>query len=934
MTNLKFVGDLPLWIGLLSALLVAGMSWRFYRRESLDLSRNLRWQLPFLRSLAFALGVLVLTQPVLHHRKTIGEPGRVNIYLDASQSMAMLDRHMSIGRKLMIAEQQDWLQPGTLNTASLQSADRIAEFRTAALAILGRESLTDTDLRQLQEQLQSELSQLTADVPLQNMADSAQSEASLTDLITTLSGLTASAAGQPIDVTAERLTDACTQLLPIEQRLRSLFEDQVQTLAESGDEAVAAALTMFNDTPRWRRAERSLLETSHALLAELKAQHNIEVLALQDIHATELWNGLSNSQIPAQLSASPDTATTNLSSGLAESQDVQVNYQASEATDDDSSADSEPKGSTASTNTAVVLFTDGQHNSGPSVLQTARILGSQGVAVFPIAMGATTRAPDVAVSGLEYPEMVFRKDRVRGTIIIDDAMPAGQPMFAEVTHQQTVLWREQLLTQNTGERRIEFEFDIDQLVDEIGAQFDSTIKKNAVPISLTASIVPLEGEAELQNNSRALRFSAITQNHRLLLLDGRSRWETRYLKNVFERDPQWDIDVIIAGPGNDEESLPHGTGNDTFPETRDALFDYDLIIFGEIDAELFADHEFTWLREFVEVRGGGIVFIDGSRRKLSQLTEQNLKALLPVEWKPVGIASKPGMLQLTDKGAQEPALTLDADINGNKRFWNELPSPHSLNHVDVLPGAEILVEAVVDAAPVPFIVTRSYGAGRVLYLASDETWRWRYKAADTYHQRIWNQLARFVMPRPFAVKDEFLSIDTGPVSYKHGDSANIRIRLLGLDGKPTTDSIVDALIWKDGQIVATTSLTADVDVPGIYRGNSGELVEGEYEVSIQASGFNQNVLKARGQFVVLPPESSELQSTACNEQMLKQMAAESGGQYLREEQVGQLAALLSPLSNGRIVESDTQIWQSYWWFAAIIALLTLEWALRKRAGML
>ena len=68
--------------------------------------------------------------------------------------------------------------------------------------------------------------------------------------------------------------------------------------------------------------------------------------------------------------------------------------------------------------------------------------------------------------------------------------------------------------------------------------------------------------------------------------------------------------------------------------------------------------------------------------------------------------------------------------------------------------------------------------------------------------------------------------------------------------------------------------------------------------------------------------------------MLKQMAAEYGGQYLREEQVGQLAALLSPLSNGRIVESDTQIWQSYWWFAAIIALLTLEWALRKRAGML
>ncbi|HRX81768.1 MAG TPA: VWA domain-containing protein, partial [Pirellulaceae bacterium] len=136
------------------------------------------------------------------------------------------------------------------------------------------------------------------------------------------------------------------------------------------------------------------------------------------------------------------------------------------------------------------------------------------------------------------------------------------------------------------------------------------------------------------------------------------------------------------------------------------------------------------------------------------------------------------------------------------------------------------------------------------------------------------------------------------------------------------------------RVVSTIGLTPDADVPGIYRGRSGSLDEGEYEVSVRASGYSQDALKARSQFVVLPVESSELENTASNEALLQQMAAESGGVFLREEQMGKLSALLSPLSNGRVVETDTLLWQSYWWFAAIIFLLTLEWFLRKRAGLL
>ena len=940
MTKLRFVGDLPLWLGLLLALLVGVMSWRYYRRECFELSGRLRWSLPLLRSLAFVLGVLVLTQPILHHRKVIGELGNVKIYVDASQSMGLLDRHLSDGRKLLIAEQQGWLDDGVVDASLLELANVLSDARLETLAEVQIESLTGADVIRLRENLLTNLHTAQSSSAFAvSFKDGSAAERFTANVMQPLEAISVTGEQTNVDEAINELNQVCAGILPVVEHLRRAFEAEVQQRISVGEESIRAALAQFDDTPRWRRAERSLLETSNALFSDLKQHHNVEVLTLHNRQALELWGGGDTAELPKQLSDFPDAATSDLATGIASSQKVGINRdpfaaESSEAGAGASGDEADSLSGAGTGNTAIVLFTDGQHNSGPSPLQTARVLGSQGIAFFPVAMGATQQAPDISVIGLEHPEMVFQKDRVRGTMIIHDQMSAGQSFVAEVRHHDEILWQQSLLTENSGERRIDFEFSVHELVQRIGSQFDSNVQRNAVALAMTASVAPLQGEAEPDNNQRTMRLAAITQNYRLLILDGRSRWETRYLRNVFERDSQWDVDVVIAGPGNDEVTLPRGDGPHQFPETRDALFEYDLIVYGELDAGILTEHEFSWIRDFVEVRGGGMVFVDGNRNRLSRLSERNIGSLLPVEWLPASIATQPSLLRLTEKGSRESALTFEIDAAANKRFWNDLPPPHNLNNVHTLPGAEVLVEAVVDGSAMPMMVTRTFGAGRVLYLAADETWRWRYKAADTYHQRIWNQLAKYVMPRPFATSDEFLSVDTGPVSYEDGDSANIRIRLMGLDGKPVSDATVDALVWRDGRVVSTASLTPEADVPGIYRGTSGELPEGDYEVSIQASGFSQEALKARGRFVVLPPESKELQNTACNESLLKQMAIASGGVYLREEQIGRLSALLSPLSSGRVVESDTQIWQSYWCFAGIVILLTLEWLLRKRVGLL
>jgi uncharacterized membrane protein len=961
MTTLRFAGDLPWWIALILALTFSALCWRYYRRERHELQGRLRWLLPLLRSLAFFLVAFILAGPILHHRKVIGELGRVLIYLDGSESMGVTDPHMSIARKLLVAREMGWLPENHIDARAWDLAEKLARTREDAVRELQRDDLNaegwlacrDQFVAQLEQSVQewrtvdgnwktaaANAADKNADggpdgnqVPLDirdELVVSIIEQAKLLDP-PTFDGVASDEDETPADADAppphhssQTMLQLCDGLRRFEQVLHGAFEETVQQ-QQVGDDLIRTALARFDKTPRWRRGEYGLLDDDRGVVGKLRKTHDIHVFALADGEATPIWSAAKGIDQPKSLIESPIGKLTNLASGVSAATKRR-------GIRNSRSGDSKERGD--GNRTAVVIVSDGQHNSGPSPQQVAKLLGQQGIPVHAIGTGSRREPPDLAVLDADYPDTIFQKDVVRGSLTIRDKIEAGKPFVVEVRHENEVLWREELITQDVVQRRIEFEFSVDELVDRLQDQIDPNLRQHAVPLTLEASIGPLEEENEVSNNATTMRMSAVTQNYRILIIDGRSRWETRYLRNAFERDTQWEIDVILVGPGTDQATMPRGEEPEMFPAERDQLFDYDLIIIGEVTPEVWQDHELVWIRDFVELKGGGLILIDGQRKSLRGYASEEFNSLVPVTWTDQVPQTLPSKWKLTQRGAGDAAFQLAIEESENRLLWDELPPPHQLNIVEAHADAHVLLEVELDGAESPGMVSRAFGAGRVLYCASDETWRWRYKAADLYHQRFWHQLARSIMARPFAASDEFASLDTGSISYPHGSKADIRVRLMGLDGKPATDTTVDALLWENGQVVSTVNLSADVTVPGIFRGQTSELEDGEYEVTIQASGYSREVLKAKTEFVVEPADSEEFRQIACNEELLTAMSAASGGRFLREEEIGDLVDLLSPLSSGEVVESDIVLWQSYWWFFAIIAILAVEWMLRKRAGMM
>src|SRR6202044_1170983 len=96
------------------------------------------------------------------------------------------------------------------------------------------------------------------------------------------------------------------------------------------------------------------------------------------------------------------------------------------------------------------------------------------------------------------------------------------------------------------------------------------------------------------------------------------------------------------------------------------------------------------------------------------------------------------------------------------------------------PAARVLAEhptlTGADGRKLAVFSLQFVGAGKVLFHATDETWRWRYRVGDVFFARYWVQTLRYLSRSKLLGKDRSAELAADRREYRRGESVRLWVR--------------------------------------------------------------------------------------------------------------------------------------------------------------
>lgn len=479
--------------------------------------------------------------------------------------------------------------------------------------------------------------------------------------------------------------------------------------------------------------------------------------------------------------------------------------------------------------------------------------------------------------------------------------------------------------------------------DDASEVFNFTPQKSDAAITgkqeLVASIRLISGDQVFEDKI-VKNVRVVDRKVKLLYVENAPRWEFKFLQRAFVRDRRVDASfIILAG---DKRAMQAGPPFiPAFPNTRKDLFDYDLIIIGDVEAEFFTPEQRNWLKDFVS-EGGGLVMIAGRENAPASYLNTPIADLLPVDFRaekfPIDSDSRTEEFQprLSDLGQRSAMMSLSDSPDENLRIWRSLPGWYFHYPITKLkPGAVSLLDhpkEEADKKPMSLMAMHYYGKGLVLFCACEETWRWRYNEADKYFTRFWGQVVYQIgLPHTLGNKSAQLALEQGEAIL--GKPGQVYARLFTPDFRPLLSDKISArlerLDAKPGEDrYQNVTFEAVPNQPGEFVATVSNDKVGRYALKVE-SGAEPATLEYR---VNLPPEH-ELAPTSMNEVALKQLAEQSGGKFYREESLHQLADDIQPRNYTFRFRKEILLWTEWWLLLVVCGLFTAEWMLRKFSNL-
>lgn len=561
---------------------------------------------------------------------------------------------------------------------------------------------------------------------------------------------------------------------------------------------------------------------------------------------------------------------------------------------------------------AVVVLSDGVETDAALVRPPL-----PDVAVWTVGLGDTLAAEDVRLSGVDYSPVV--------------RAPSRATIRARVASSSAT--RRRIHLQLTENGRTVYEADTSLAAGDAEAVVSMAVRvtepgRREFVLSVSGDGVDFEKD----NNRRDVVIEVEKAKTRVLVVDLAPTWELAFLTSLIARDPAYECEVFVsnrwpASPGGrlkrPEEFVP-------------ALAGADAVVLASVDASFLTQTVADAIRRFVTDRGGGLLVLPGPSSVFENAAVWNALAdVIPLRGDPPFSFT----LQYTavGPGVRAAASPISAPLIPllSQTDWQER-APLLGFYAGLTPTAAGEVLIGVRGRSVPALTVATVGKGRVAVVAAGPLWRWKFVAeSNSVYDELMGRLidvltrgeesGRFVLVADKNVfeagespvlRAEVLNERLQPVT-----GAPVRVEIARLDSAGVETPLAQVAMRRESPDASRMSVTLDPLPSGRY------VVRGSAELP-------DRILESRPLELRVSTSSVEFQRTPQDRETLARIAGRTGGGYATAATAPDMVARIPLETRSVPTVSESVLRAEAPLFLLLLLLLSAEWLLRKRTGMI
>ena len=543
---------------------------------------------------------------------------------------------------------------------------------------------------------------------------------------------------------------------------------------------------------------------------------------------------------------------------------------------------------------SMLLISDGGHNLGEDPITLAQELG---VPVFALGVGSPEAAPDVRLVDVDLSKSAYVGHPLTLVVNLVNHGFAGTPGEVVVMDGDDTLATKKLVLSRAGQTQ---SVSIDINPETAGPQY------------LRVLVDPHIGEGNRSNNEILAFTKILGARIRVLLVAGGPSHELSFLSRSLAADSS--IAVISMIYKNQETAY-----EDHWQELSRA----DAVILSNVGQGTVSAQHLKAIAEKV-AKGSGLLIVGGTKAFQSWIATEGIEKVLPVRLAHAAYVAKEIPVRISKERQSHPVLAPLA-----RDLWSNIaPLSGYVPTVKEDQRGISLMYAPVDKDP-PLVVAGTYGAGKVIAALSPSFWRLDFVTSGAGGRpqgirHFWQSAVHWIAQRETSGR---LQAAPERQVYRAGEPLTFTAQVFdeffrAQNGAEVTVAFGDVsfqLEEADGEYQATW------DRQG--------LEPGPYSFNASARYAGHVIGEDRGEFVI-ERHSVEDGDLRADTLLLQQIAQVSGGRYGRLNNWQALMRSLN-LQTQILEEIDThRLWGSIWPMAAAIALLVVEWTVRKRIGMI